>query len=123
MCPVAALVNHLRINQVPHGQDIPLFSGSPTHFSSFLSRVIKVVGLDSTSYSPRSFRRGGATFSFEAKVPSELIRAQGDWRSDCYLIYLEMTDRQKRTAATRMAAAISNIAVYFTLSFLQVTVY
>ena len=61
--------------------------------------------------SPHSFRRGGATFAFEAKVPSELIKAQGDWRSDCYLIYLEMTDRQKRAAATRMAAAISHIAV------------
>ena len=35
----------------------------------------------------------------------------GDWRSDCYFIYLEVTDRQKRAAATRMAAAISHIAV------------
>ena len=118
LCPVAALVNHLRINQVP--QDMPLFSVRSdsslshityTHFSSFLARVIKAVGLDSISYSPHSFRRGGAPFAFEAKVPSELIKAQGDWRSDCYLIYLEMTDRRKRAAATRMAAAISHIAV------------
>ena len=29
------------------------------------------VGLDSTSYSPHIFRRGGATFAYEAKVPSE----------------------------------------------------
>ena len=72
------------------------------HFSSFLARVIKAVGLDSTCYSPHSFRHGGATFAFEAQVPSELIKFQGDWRSDCYLIYLEMTDRQKRAAATRI---------------------
>ena len=74
LCPVAALVNHLRINQVP--KDMPLFSvrsGSSlshityTHFSSFLAKVIKAVGLDSTSYSPHSFRRGGATFAFELK--------------------------------------------------------
>jgi len=82
-----------------------------THFSSFRARVIKAVGLDSASYSPHSVRRGGATFAFEAKVPSELIKAQGDCRSDCYLICLEMTDRQKRVAATRMAAAISHIVV------------
>ena len=80
-----------------------------TQFSSFLARVIKAVGIDSTSYSPHGFRRGGATFAFEAKEPSELIKAQGHWRSDCYLIYLELTDRQKRAAATRMAAAISHI--------------
>ena len=80
------------------------------HFSSFLARVIKSVGLDSTCYSPHSFRRGGATFAFEAHVPSELIKAQGDWRSDYYFIYLEMSDRQKREAATRMGTAISQIA-------------
>ena len=71
LCPVAALVNHLRINQVP--QEMLLFSVRSdsllshityTHFSSFLTRVIKAVGLDSTSYSPHSFRRGGATFAF-----------------------------------------------------------
>ena len=53
LCPVAALVNHVRINQVH--QDLPLFSVrsansvSPityAHFSSFLGRVIKAVGLD-----------------------------------------------------------------------------
>ena len=81
------------------------------HFSSFLARVIKSVGLDSTCYSPHSFRRGGATFAFEAHVPSELIKAQGDRRSDSYFIYLEMSDCQKRAAATRMATAISQIAV------------
>ena len=118
LCPVAALVNHLWIYQVP--QDMPLFTVRSdsslshityTHFSSFLARIVKAVGLDPTNYSPHRFRRGGATFAFEAKVPSASIKAQGDWRSDCYLIYPEMTDRQKRAAATRMAAAISHIAV------------
>ena len=95
LCTVAALVNHVRINQVH--QDMPLFSVRPAnsvspitfaHVNSFLARVIKSVGLDSTCYSPHSFRRGGATFAFEAHVPSELIKAQGDWRSDCYFIYV-----------------------------------
>ena len=99
LCPVAPLVNHLRINQVP--QDMPLFSVRSdsslshityTHVSSFLARVIKAVSIDSTSYSPHSFRRGGVTFAFEAQVPSELIKVQGDWHSDCFLL-LEMTDR------------------------------
>ena len=118
LCPVAALVNHVRIHKVH--QDLPLFSVrsatsvSPityVHCISFLARVIKAVGLDSTGYSPHSFRRSGATFAFEAQVPSELIKAQGDWRSDCYFIYLKMSDHQKRAATTRMASAISQIAV------------
>ena len=99
---------------------MPLFSvqfansASPityAHFSSFLARIIKAVGLDSTGYSPHSFRCVGATFAFEAQAPSELIKAQGDCRSDCYFIYLKMSDHQKRAATTRMASAISQIAV------------
>ena len=114
---------------IRYPQDMPLFSVRSAsswryityaHFGSFLARVIKAVGLESTSYSPHSFRRGGATFAFEAKVQSELIKAQDDWRSDCYLIYLEMTDRQKRAAATGMAAAISHIAVQFSNHFFLV---
>ena len=113
LCPVAALVNHVQIDQVH--QDMPLFSVrsansvSPITYAHF--RVIKSVCLDSTCYSPRSFRRGSATFAFEAHVPSELIKAQGDWHSDCYFIYLEMSDRQKRAAATRKATGISQIAI------------
>ena len=115
LCPVSALFNHLRINHVPSGA--PLFSVwskghmrpvTYAHFSSFLTKVLKSVGLDSTNYSPHSFRKDGATFAFESSVPSELIKGQGDWHSDCYLMYLEMSDSQKRVAASRMAAAILN---------------
>ena len=118
LCPVTALVNHLRINNVP--KTAPLFSVRSAsklrpvtyaQFSSFLAKVIKSVGLDPTNYSPHSFRRDGATFAFKSSVLSELIKAQGDWHSDCYLIYLEMTDKQKRAAAFRMAAAILNTII------------
>ena len=76
------------------------------HFSSFLTKVLKSIGLHSTNYSPHSFRRGSVTFGFESSVPSELIKVQGDWHSDSYLMYLEMSDSQKRVVASRMAAAI-----------------
>ena len=77
-----------------------------THLGSFLTKVLKSVGLDSTNYALHSFRRGGATFAFESSVSSELIKVQGDWHIDCYLRYLEMSNSQKRVAASRMAAAI-----------------
>lgn len=108
LCPVSALLNHFRINDVPSGA--LLFSVwsqgqmhlvTYEHFSSFLTKVLKSAGLDSTYYSPHSFCRGGATFTFESSVPSELIKVQGDWHSDCY--YLEMSDSQKRFVASRMA--------------------
>lgn len=111
LCPVTTLLNHLRLNNVP--SRAPLFSVRSTghvrplllHFSSFLAEILKSVGLDSTHYSPHSSRGVGATFAFKSSVPSELIKVQSDWCSDCYSIYLEICDKQKRVAASRMAAA------------------
>jgi len=50
-----------------------------------------MLDLDPQSFSPHSFRRGGASFAFECNVPGEFIKFQGDWRSDGYLVYLEMS--------------------------------
>ena len=86
-------MNPLWINQV--SQDMPLFSvrsaGSLQHiiyalFVLFWQGFSKLsVYFLLTNLLGHSFRRGGATFVLEAKVPSELIKAEGDWRSDCYL--------------------------------------
>ena len=58
-------------------------------FCVFLSRVLSKLHLDPALYSPHSFRRGGATFAFDCHIPSEIIKLQGDWKSDAYLVYLE----------------------------------
>ena len=41
-------------------------------------------------FSGHSLRRGGATFAFQCGIPSELIKLQGDWRSDAYMLYLSL---------------------------------
>ncbi|XP_073248534.1 uncharacterized protein [Porites lutea] len=115
LCPVGALRRHLRLNPGP--SHAPLFSVfSPTsrsllpityrHFSQFVSRVIQAIGLVPVHYSPHSFRCGGASFAFRCNVPAELIQWQGDWQSDAYLVYLEMSSAQKRQAVNSMAAQI-----------------
>ena len=115
LCPVAALTHHRRFNAV--GPSDPLFSvrsGSPPSsrpltfslFSSFLARVVTALGLDPQAYSPHSFRRGGATFAFECNVLAEHIKFQGDWSSDAYLVYLELSPAQKQSAVNSMATKI-----------------
>ena len=118
LCPVTALRNHLQINDLNDKSDgKPLFSvilpRSGEHapitaakFSAFIQRAIKTLGLDPGQFSPHSFRRGGATFAFSCSVPSELIQRQGDWHSDAYLVYLEMSDAQKLQASETMARRI-----------------
>ena len=120
LCPVAALHTHLKLNQVP--ASAPLFSvraSDPAsvqaitypQFSRFLARSLQAIGADPGEFSPLSFRRGGATFAFDCGLPAELIKLQGDWRSDAYLVYLEMTDHQKRTAVNAMAHALQQIGL------------
>ena len=81
LCPVTALINHLRLNSV--GPSDSLFSvRSPSnqstqpityyHFSKFLATVVMAFGLDTRDYSQHSFRRGGASFAFACNVPAEL---------------------------------------------------
>ena len=119
LCPVAALEHHLRLNALRPSD--PLFSvcSGPAHttrpltfrhFSSFLARVIAALGLDPRAYSSHSFRQGGATFAFECHVPAEHIKFQGDWSSDAYLVYLEMSPAQKRLAVDSMAAKIYQLS-------------
>lgn len=79
LCPVSALNNHLRINDVGRLFSVRSTSTSPahpltySHFSKFLAKVITALGLDSRHYSPHSFCCGGATFAFASKVPAQLI--------------------------------------------------
>ena len=44
-----------------------------------------------SSFTGHSFRRGGASWAFQAGVPGELIQICGDWASDAYKIYLEFS--------------------------------
>ena len=98
--PVSALRNHFRLNSLASSDFLFSVRSSPasplrpiTHrnFASFLSKILSMLDLDPQSFSPHSFRRGGASFAFECNVPGEFIKFQGDWRSDGYLVYLEMS--------------------------------
>ena len=81
LCPVMAVINHLRLSSV--GPSDSLFSvRSPSvqstqpisyyHFSKFLAKVITALGLHTRAYSPHSFRHGSAPFSFACNVPADL---------------------------------------------------
>ena len=50
---------------------------------------------DAESFTGHSFRRGGATWAFQAGVPGELIQICGDWASDAYKRYLEFSMSNK----------------------------
>ena len=97
LCPVNAVVKLLAA-----GPSIPshaaLFSytldkgalhnlNSET-FVKILRNVLTRCGLPASRYSGHSYRRGGASFAASCGVPIELIKAQGDWRSNAVEHYL-----------------------------------
>ncbi|CAC5407175.1 unnamed protein product [Mytilus coruscus] len=75
-------------------------------FQKKLRDILEMCGLDSSKFSSHSFRRGGATWAFHSKDPSELIQFHGDWRSDAYKVYLEFDLHDKLSISRAMAEEI-----------------
>lgn len=95
LCPIAAVKTML--SNVLQDPSDPLFMYSVagqkvalTHytFSKALSVALNQIGLNSQQYSGHSFRRGGASFAAKCGIPINIIKTQGDWKSnavECYL--------------------------------------
>jgi len=52
-------------------------------YNAFIKASLSAIGLNSA--------RGGATFAFSHEAPTAFIKAQGDWKSDAYLVYLTLS--------------------------------
>lgn len=98
LCPVSALKNMFMASPPQQGSD-PVFSFntpagikplSYTRFIKDLRGLLVRLGLGS-DYSGHSFRRGGASYMLQMGIPGEMIKLMGDWRSDCYQRYLDVS--------------------------------
>ena len=70
-----------------------------------LKASLQAVGVNPTQYSGHSFRRGGATWAHSIGVSDKLIKTQGDWASDAYMIYITIGDAAKMNMVNTMASA------------------
>lgn len=86
------------------GRLVPL---SQRAFVASVKRLARRSGLRADDFAGHSFRRGGASFAFEAGVRGELIQAHGDWRSDAYLRYLVFADSDRLSTSRAMQASIA----------------
>ena len=102
LCPVTALKQYLASVQLPPRS--PLFvcktqdAYSPIlahQYNAFIKASLSAIGFNPAHYSSHSFRRGGATFAFSRDAPTAFIKAQGDWKSDAYLVYLTLSTANK----------------------------
>ena len=68
-------------------------------FSDKLRDCLTRIGLNSSEYSGHSLRRGGATYALRCGLPIDLIKIQGDWRSNACERYLEHAFEQRQQVA------------------------
>ena len=86
---------------VQNGVMVPL-----THkvFVDVLKHCLSVIGVNPAKYSGHSFRRGGATFALKRGVDPLYIKWVGDWKSNCYELYLDRCTPESMTALPRAMA-------------------
>ena len=107
-CPWAAC--RKLFDLVPGVPEDPLFlfSTSPRQtlttyrFVKVLRVMLGKAGYNAASFTGHSFRRGGASFAFKLGIPGELIKNHGDWSSDAYLKYLDVTLESRIFTARKM---------------------
>ena len=92
---------HALFTTVEAAQDDPAFTFAPGQFikySSFTSRLKNLLtkaGFDSSLYSGRSFRRGGASFLHAYGGSNFMVQVAGDWSSQCFMRYLYLTEAER----------------------------
>ncbi|VDI43592.1 Hypothetical predicted protein [Mytilus galloprovincialis] len=113
LCPLRAYRNMCKL--IPAAGDSPAFLFPSKHklvpvtytdFQRYIKEFISKIGRNPRLFSTHSFRRGGATFAFESKVPAELIQVHGDWASDAYKLYLQFSLSEKVSVAKAMTKFI-----------------
>lgn len=69
----------------------------PLSASTFLTVLQQALG-PGHNISCHSFRRGGATWAFQAGVSIESIKHIGDWKSNAYMRYIQISPKSLRQA-------------------------
>ncbi len=75
-------------------------------YQRFIRQMMKKINLEPNSFSSHSFRCGGATWAFSSHVPGELVRVHGDWKSEAYLKYLDLSLEHRLQVAQVMVQAL-----------------
>ncbi len=116
LCPVKAILAAFSLTPSADPQGpaflIPGFPSYPLLYNNFISILrshLSHLNLPADEYAGHSFRRGGASWAFRMLLPTEAIKAMGDWSSDAYLAYLEIPLSSKVRHAQIFARGLPSI--------------
>ena len=98
ICPV--MWTHYMMQQVPVGPLDPAFTIwvkgekmalSANQLVARMRKWLKLIKEDDSAYSLHSLRQGGATFAYQCNIEGEMIKKMGDWASDAYKRYIDVS--------------------------------
>ena len=61
------------------------------------------------AFSLHLLRRGGATFAFQSDMEGQMIKLLGDWASDCYERYIDVTIDQRYDSMKTFVEALDKL--------------
>ena len=114
LCPTSAIISFLsKAGNVSNGSSLfsvqqgqQTINITQTEVRKRLNQLCSKIGLPSERYGTHSLRRGGATWMFLAKVPLQVIKTIGDWKSDCVLRYITPDINSNMDIITKAAKCI-----------------
>ena len=117
LCPVSAVSCLLENTKNSKSQSLFVVPCKKSKFvqltygrvSLFMKKWVADIGLDASKFSLHSLRRGSASLAFKAHVPGELIKTLGDWSSDAYLRYLDISVNQRCEVAQAIRDSVSSL--------------
>ena len=115
VCPVFWM--HFLIAKVPGNPDDPvlLIPGrrklalSANQLLYRFHKWLILIGLDSTIFSLHSLCRGGKTFAYQSNIEAEMIKLLGDWASDAYKRYIDVSMDKRYDSMKLFVEALNRI--------------
>ena len=74
-----------------------------------LRKWLKMIGEDDMAFSLHSLRWGGATFTYQSDMESQMIKLLGDWASDCYKRYIDVSIDQRYDSMKAFVKALDKM--------------
>ena len=76
-----------------------------------LRKWLQLINLNSTQYSLHSLRRGGVTFAYHSNLEAEMIKVLGDWSSEAYRRYVDISMDQRYESMVKFVEALDKLTV------------
>ena len=75
----------------------------------FRKLLLILIGEDPTIYSLHLLRRGGATFAYQSDMEAEMNKLLGDWLSDAYKRYVDVSMEKRYDSMKLFVEALNRV--------------